>query len=154
VASFAGVQQPPACYLNLVADPRVTIEVAGTLTRCAAHVLDDDGAAEVWPYLDDAYVDRGDLEDPPDRLDRAQSGEVIRARDRLLAPPAQAAQPPCLRRLVFLVRAVPQAERVPAQRPRPTPATVGQRSGAATHYHRLALLVTGDCWWDTIGSSC
>ena len=55
VASFAGVHQPPAWYLNLVADPRVTIELAGTLTRCAAHVLDDDEAAEVWPYLDEAY---------------------------------------------------------------------------------------------------
>ena len=55
VASFAGVHEPPAWYLNLVADPRVSIEVTGSLTRCVAHVLDDGQAADVWPNLDEAY---------------------------------------------------------------------------------------------------
>ena len=55
VASFAGVHEPPAWYLNLVADPRVSTEVAGTVTRCVAHVLDEDRAATVWPHLDERY---------------------------------------------------------------------------------------------------
>jgi deazaflavin-dependent oxidoreductase (nitroreductase family) len=55
VASFAGVHEPPAWYLNLVAEPRVSTELAGTRTRCVARVLDDDQAAGVWPHLDEGY---------------------------------------------------------------------------------------------------
>lgn len=55
VASFAGVHAAPAWYLNLVADPRVTIQVGATVTRCVARVLPPAEAAEVWPHLDAAY---------------------------------------------------------------------------------------------------
>ncbi len=55
VASFAGAQQPPAWYLNLTATPKVSTEVAGTVTYCVAHVLDDNQAAELWPHLDEGY---------------------------------------------------------------------------------------------------
>lgn len=55
VASFAGVDQHPAWYLNLVADPHVTAEVRGERTRCVARVLDEDEAAELWPFLDETY---------------------------------------------------------------------------------------------------
>ena len=55
VASFGGVDQHPAWYLNLVADPRVTTELGGELIRCIARVLDRDEAAEVWRHLDEAY---------------------------------------------------------------------------------------------------
>lgn len=55
VASFAGVDQHPAWYLNLVADPRVAQEVGGEVTRCIARVLDSDEAADAWLFLDEAY---------------------------------------------------------------------------------------------------
>ncbi len=55
VASFAGVEEPPAWYLNLVADSRVSSEIAGTRTECVARVLDDDQAADVWPQLSARY---------------------------------------------------------------------------------------------------
>jgi deazaflavin-dependent oxidoreductase (nitroreductase family) len=55
VASFAGVDQHPAWYLNLVADPQVTTGVGGEQTRCVARVLDSQEAAEIWPSLDEAY---------------------------------------------------------------------------------------------------
>lgn len=55
VASFSGMDRHPAWYLNLVADPHVTEEVRGERTRCVARVLDRDEAAELWPFLNDAY---------------------------------------------------------------------------------------------------
>jgi deazaflavin-dependent oxidoreductase (nitroreductase family) len=55
VASFAGLNRHPDWYLNAVADPHVIGEVQGKLTRCRAHVLDEDEAVELWPFLDQAY---------------------------------------------------------------------------------------------------
>ncbi len=55
VASFAGEDRHPAWYLNLVADANVTEERHGKVTRCVAHVLDQDEAAALWPFLDDTY---------------------------------------------------------------------------------------------------
>jgi deazaflavin-dependent oxidoreductase (nitroreductase family) len=55
VASFAGVDQHPAWYLNLLDDPHVTTGVGGEVTPCVARVLDSHEAAEAWPYLDAAY---------------------------------------------------------------------------------------------------
>ena len=55
VASFAGVDQQPAWYLNLVADPRVRTEVGAEVTQCVARVLDADEAADTWPFLEEAY---------------------------------------------------------------------------------------------------
>lgn len=55
VASFAGVNQHPAWYLNLVADPHVTGEVRGERTPLVARVLDESEAAKLWPFLDDKY---------------------------------------------------------------------------------------------------
>lgn len=55
VASFAGLDRQPAWYLNAVADPRVTVEMRGEVTRSVARVLSVDEAAELWPFLDQAY---------------------------------------------------------------------------------------------------
>ena len=55
VASFAGVDRHPAWYLNLVAERRVIVEVRGDRTPCLARVLDETGAAELWPLLDASY---------------------------------------------------------------------------------------------------
>jgi F420H(2)-dependent quinone reductase len=35
--------------------PHVTAETQGALARCRAHVLDDEEAADLWPFLDEAY---------------------------------------------------------------------------------------------------
>jgi F420H(2)-dependent quinone reductase len=49
--SFAGRDEPPNWYLNLVAHPEVTIEVGASRRRCRARVLDPPQAAQVWPRL-------------------------------------------------------------------------------------------------------
>jgi len=56
VASFAGVDQHPARYLNLVAEPHVTAEVHGERTPYVARALDEGVAAELWPFLEGAYA--------------------------------------------------------------------------------------------------
>jgi deazaflavin-dependent oxidoreductase (nitroreductase family) len=55
VASFAGADQPPAWYLNLLADPQVAVEIRGVRTAVLARVLSADEAAAIWPRLDAAY---------------------------------------------------------------------------------------------------
>ena len=55
VASFAGVEQPPAWYLNLLADPHVSVEIRGVRRSHLARVLPGDEAAAMWPRLDAAY---------------------------------------------------------------------------------------------------
>ena len=55
VASFAGADQPPAWYLNLVAEPHVSVDIRGVRRRHLARVLPGDEAAAMWPRLDAAY---------------------------------------------------------------------------------------------------
>lgn len=50
-ASFAGRDEPPNWYLNLLSDPDVEVDVAGEHGRYRAHVLDHAEAAAVWPDL-------------------------------------------------------------------------------------------------------
>ena len=55
VASVAGVDQPPAWYLNLLADPHVSVEIRGVRSSHLARDLPGDEAAAMWPRLDAAY---------------------------------------------------------------------------------------------------
>lgn len=54
-ASFAGRDAPPNWYLNLLADPEVTVEAAGEREHCHARVLTPQEAAEIWPQLIATY---------------------------------------------------------------------------------------------------
>jgi len=71
-----------------------------------------DGGRDQDPRARDALlqpqrVEGGDLEDPPDRLDRAQAREVVGARDGLLPPAPQPTQAPGLGGLLLPCGAVP-----------------------------------------------
>jgi deazaflavin-dependent oxidoreductase (nitroreductase family) len=54
-ASFAGSDAPPNWYLNLVADPRVEVDLAGRHAGYRARVLSQDEAAPVWAELATIY---------------------------------------------------------------------------------------------------
>ena len=54
-ASFAGRDDPPSWYLNLLADPEVTIEAAGDRGTYHARVLSPTDAAGIWPQLIATY---------------------------------------------------------------------------------------------------
>lgn len=54
-ASFAGRDTPPNWYLNLLADPRVVVEISGTRADCLARVLSQQEAERVWPLLLSVY---------------------------------------------------------------------------------------------------
>jgi deazaflavin-dependent oxidoreductase (nitroreductase family) len=54
-ASFAGRDAPPLWYLNLVANPEVSIRIGNARIGCRARVLESDEADAVWPLLDATY---------------------------------------------------------------------------------------------------
>jgi F420H(2)-dependent quinone reductase len=54
-ASFAGRDAPPVWYLNLVANPQVSIQIRGSRIGCRARVLEPGEADAVWPLLDATY---------------------------------------------------------------------------------------------------
>jgi F420H(2)-dependent quinone reductase len=54
-ASFAGSGTPPNWYLNLVADPDVTVETRCSHGRYRARALGAAEATAVWPKLDAVY---------------------------------------------------------------------------------------------------
>ena len=54
-ASFAGRDDPPNWYLNLLAHPEVTIEAAGDRGTYHARVLSPTDAAGIWPQLIATY---------------------------------------------------------------------------------------------------
>ena len=57
VASQAGRPQHPLWYLNLEADPDVTVQIGGTRTPMRAHTADTSERAALWPRLVDLYAD-------------------------------------------------------------------------------------------------
>jgi deazaflavin-dependent oxidoreductase (nitroreductase family) len=54
-ASFGGSDTPPQWYLNLAADPEVTVEVAGDRAPHDARVLAVNEAKAIWPRLVAVY---------------------------------------------------------------------------------------------------
>jgi len=67
VASKGGNDQHPDWYLNLVADPEVTIEMAGRTIRATARTATPDERAELWPRITAAYSGYGDYEQRANR---------------------------------------------------------------------------------------
>jgi deazaflavin-dependent oxidoreductase (nitroreductase family) len=51
VASFGGDDRHPAWYLNLRANPKVTVTAEGTTRTMIARVASDEERAELWPVV-------------------------------------------------------------------------------------------------------
>ncbi len=67
VAANSGMPSPPGWYFNLVADPRVIIEVDGRRRRALAHELSEEEAEAWWPRVLEVAPDYARY---PQRTDR------------------------------------------------------------------------------------
>jgi deazaflavin-dependent oxidoreductase (nitroreductase family) len=67
VASKGGNDEHPAWYLNLVANPEVTIEMAGRTFQATARTATDEEKAELWPEITAAYDGYGGYQRRTDR---------------------------------------------------------------------------------------
>lgn len=56
VASYGGDDAHPAWYLNLQADPAVTVHLEGRAIPATARTATDEERAELWPQITAAYV--------------------------------------------------------------------------------------------------
>lgn len=57
VASQGGLPKHPQWYLNVLADPDVTVQVGGDVRRLRARTASTSERAELWPRLVDLYAD-------------------------------------------------------------------------------------------------
>ncbi|MGW0045240.1 nitroreductase family deazaflavin-dependent oxidoreductase [Rhodococcus sp. NPDC003348] len=67
VASQGGQPKNPLWYLNLKADPNVTIQIRSQVHNLVAHVADDDEHADLWPKLVAMYPEFDDYQAWTDR---------------------------------------------------------------------------------------
>ncbi|MFD4469574.1 nitroreductase family deazaflavin-dependent oxidoreductase [Rhodococcus sp. NPDC058505] len=67
VASQGGQPKHPLWYLNLKADPRVTIQIRSRLRPLVARVADDEERARLWPKLVAMYPEFDDYQAWTDR---------------------------------------------------------------------------------------
>ena len=67
VASYGGDEQHPAWYLNLTANPEVTIELADRTVQATARTATADEKAELWPQITKAYKGYAGYQDKTDR---------------------------------------------------------------------------------------
>jgi len=56
IASYGGLDQPPAWWLNLRANPRAVAEVAGRTVTVRAEQVDGDKRAELWLRFVQAFA--------------------------------------------------------------------------------------------------
>jgi F420H(2)-dependent quinone reductase len=68
VASQAGRPEHPMWYLNLLADPRVTVQVRNRRRPMQARVAEPDERAILWPRLVDLYADYDSYQSWTDRV--------------------------------------------------------------------------------------
>ena len=68
MASRGGDDRPPAWYLNLVADPNVTVEFKGKTSPMTARVVSDEERAELWPQVVAKYKGYGGYQTKTDRV--------------------------------------------------------------------------------------
>jgi deazaflavin-dependent oxidoreductase (nitroreductase family) len=68
VASQAGRPEHPMWYLNLLADPDVTVQVRSTRRPMHARVAEDDERSLLWPRLVDLYADYASYQSWTDRV--------------------------------------------------------------------------------------
>lgn len=57
VASQGGLPKNPMWYLNIRANPEVTVQIGGTVRPMCARVADADERAALWPRLVELYAD-------------------------------------------------------------------------------------------------
>lgn len=57
VASQGGLPKNPMWYLNIRANPEVTVQIGGTVRAMCARVADADERAALWPRLVELYAD-------------------------------------------------------------------------------------------------
>ena len=67
VASKGGAPEPPAWYVNLEADPDVTVQVKGDRFRARARVAPDAERAELWPLMTEVWPDYDAYQTKTDR---------------------------------------------------------------------------------------
>jgi deazaflavin-dependent oxidoreductase (nitroreductase family) len=67
VASAGGNDQPPAWYLNLEADPDVTIRDADGSRAMSARITAGDERAELWETISTQYTNYADYQKKTDR---------------------------------------------------------------------------------------
>ena len=67
VASKGGSDQPPAWYLNLVADPRVTVQVKGDRFEANARTATSDEKPELWRTMTAVWPDYDNYQTRTDR---------------------------------------------------------------------------------------
>nr|MDT0664408.1 nitroreductase family deazaflavin-dependent oxidoreductase [Micromonospora sp. DSM 115978] len=67
VASQGGLPRHPMWYLNLIANPEVTVQVRGVVRQMRARVTDDDERAALWPRLVALYPDFDNYQSWTDR---------------------------------------------------------------------------------------
>jgi deazaflavin-dependent oxidoreductase (nitroreductase family) len=68
VASQAGRPEHPMWYLNLLADPDVTVQVRDRRRTMRARVADPEERAILWPRLVDLYADYDSYQSWTDRV--------------------------------------------------------------------------------------
>jgi deazaflavin-dependent oxidoreductase (nitroreductase family) len=68
VASQAGRPEHPMWYLNLLADPEVTVQVRSDRRPMRARVAEDDERGLLWPRLVDLYADYASYQSWTDRV--------------------------------------------------------------------------------------
>jgi deazaflavin-dependent oxidoreductase (nitroreductase family) len=67
VASKGGADEPPAWYVNLKADPDVTIQVRGEKLPVRARDASDAEKAELWPIMTAEWPDYDEYQKKTDR---------------------------------------------------------------------------------------
>jgi deazaflavin-dependent oxidoreductase (nitroreductase family) len=67
VASKGGSDQPPAWYLNLVADPHVTVQVKGDRFQANARTATPEEKPELWRTMTAVWPDYDDYQTRTDR---------------------------------------------------------------------------------------
>ncbi|MFD1815681.1 nitroreductase family deazaflavin-dependent oxidoreductase [Rhodococcus gannanensis] len=67
VASQGGQPKHPMWYLNLKADPNVTVQIRSQVRTLTATVAEDDERAELWPKLVAMYPEFDDYQSWTDR---------------------------------------------------------------------------------------
>lgn len=67
VASKGGMPQHPLWYLNLLAEPRATVEVGRERTEVVCRTADPDERARLWPKLTEMYRDYDSYQARTDR---------------------------------------------------------------------------------------
>ena len=67
VASQGGLPKHPQWYLNILADPDVTVQVRGDVRRMRARTATPEERAALWPRLVDLYADFASYQSWTDR---------------------------------------------------------------------------------------